>query len=131
MKFKVFVFFILLALVLVFVYQNSTPVALQFVQWEYPVPLALLLLSVLAGGTLLGIMTVLRRQSYNKKKKAEKESAHQQQPEATAATSSAENDQGPEHQARTAETVEQTTTQLTGEDHGADNYDHRSDSRVW
>ena len=128
MKFKILVFFILLALVLVFVYQNSTPVALQFVQWEYPVSLALLLLSVLATGILLGMGMILRRQSYNKKKKAQKESA-QQQPEATAATSSSENDQGPAYQDSPAETVTQTINQSTGEDHGSDNSDYRGDSR--
>ncbi|MFO7766174.1 MAG: lipopolysaccharide assembly protein LapA domain-containing protein [Pelovirga sp.] len=130
MKFKVLVFFILTALVLAFVYQNSTPVMLEFVRWQYPVPLALLLLSVLIAGILLGMLLVLRRQSYNKKKKTEKESGQQPQAKKNTAAVATEKAPEPEPQDKAAATGEQTITQPTGEHHESNNSDYRGDSRV-
>jgi uncharacterized integral membrane protein len=54
MKFKLFMFTVLLAVVLAFVYQNSVPVAVRFFNWEYALPFALLLLAVLAGRRVVG-----------------------------------------------------------------------------
>lgn len=130
MKFKVLVFFILTALVLAFVYQNSAPVTLEFVRWQYPVPLALLLLSGLTAGILLGMMMVLRRQSYNKKKKTEKESGQQAQAKKNAAAVATEKAHEPESQDQPAATVEQTITQPTGDHHESNNSDYRGDSGV-
>lgn len=79
MKVKLFVFLVLLILTLVFVYQNSAPVPVQFFKWEYPVPFALLLFSLLATGVLLGALMVTLRHSRNKKKKAETESRLKQE----------------------------------------------------
>ena len=126
MKFKLFVFAVLLAVVLAFVYQNSVPVAVRFFNWEYVLPFALLLMAVLAVGVLLGMLLVLRRQSYNKKKKTAKETAQQK-----VSTAPATSDAGHANQDPVAEPLEQETTVATGEDHESNNTDHRGDSRVW
>lgn len=126
MKLKLFVFAVLLAVVLAFVYQNSVPVAVRFFNWEYVLPFALLLMAVLAVGVLLGMLLVLRRQSYNKKKKTAKETAQQKVPAATATSVAANADQDP-----VAEPLAQETTVVTGEYHESNNTDHRGDSRVW
>lgn len=126
MKFKLFVFAVLLAVVLAFVYQNSVPVAVRFFNWEYVLPFALLLMAVLAVGVLLGMLLVLRRQSYNKKKKTAKETAQQKVPVATATSDAGHADQDP-----VTEPLAQETTVVTGEDHESNNTDHRGDSRVW
>lgn len=131
MKFKLVVFVLLLALIMMFVYQNSAPVALQFVKWQYPVPLALMLLCVLATGIVLGMGTVLRRQSYNKKKKALKESARQPSAEEAVSPETADKGSGRDHPAESVEENVQATTMTTGgEIHEQDNSDYRGDSRL-
>lgn len=126
MKFKLFVFTALLAVVLAFVYQNSAPVAVRFFNWEYLLPFALLLMTVLVVGVLLGILLVLRRQSYNKKKKIAKDAAQQKVAAAPAASDADHATQIP-----VAESLVRETTDATGEDHESNNTDHRGDSRVW
>ncbi|MBW6508152.1 MAG: DUF1049 domain-containing protein [Desulfuromonadales bacterium] len=125
MKFKLIVFTVLLAVVLAFVYQNSVPVAVRFFNGEYVLPFALLLMVVLAVGVLLGMLLVLRRQSYNRKKKTAKE-AQQKVAAATAAS-----DAGHAGQDSVTEPLAQETTVVTGEDHESNNTDHRGNSRVW
>ncbi len=127
MKFKLFIFTVLLAVVLAFVYQNSVPVTVRFFNWEYALPFALLLLAVLAVGVLLGVVLVLRRQSYNKKKKAAKETAQQKASVATVTTTS---DAGNAEQESLVAAPEQEATVLTGADHESNNIDYRGDSRV-
>lgn len=121
MKFKLFVFAVLLAVVMAFVYQNSLPVTVRFFNWEYVLSFALLLMAVLAVGVLLGMVLVLRRQSYNKKKKAAKEAA-QYQKTAVKADAAGDNEQD-----SLGEPQEQETIIATGEDHESNNTDHRSD----
>lgn len=128
MKFKLFMFTVLLAVVLAFVFQNSVPVAVRFFTWEYTLPFALLLLAVLAVGVLLGMLLVLRRQSYNKKKKAAKEAAQQEPPAATATLT---DEAGNTDQDRFAKPLAQDITVATGEHHESDHTDHRGDGRVW
>ncbi len=124
MKIKLFVFALLLAVVLAFVYQNSVAVTVRFFNWEYALSFALLLMAILGVGVLLGMLLVLRRQSYNKKKKAAKETAQQQELVAKADTAS-ENQRD-----SLLETQEQETTIATGDDHESNNTDYRSDIRV-
>jgi uncharacterized integral membrane protein len=119
MKFKLFVFAVLLAVVMAFVYQNSIPVAVRFFNWEYVLSFALLLMSVLAVGVLLGMVLVLRRQSYNKKKKAAKEVV-QYQKTAVKADAAGDNEQDSPGE-------QQEPIIATGEDHESNNTDHRSD----
>lgn len=128
MKFKLLLFVVLLALVLAFVYQNSVPVAVHFFNWEYALSFALLLMAVLAVGVLLGILLVLRRQSFNKKKKAAKESAQQEMPPA-ADEAARGADHAEQHSLDAAQDPE--TTVVTGEDHESNNTDQRGDSRIW
>jgi uncharacterized integral membrane protein len=127
MKFKLFVFSVLLAVVLIFVYQNSVPVVVRFINWEYALPFALLLMAVLAVGVLLGMLLVLRRQSYNKKKKAAKEAAQQEVP---SVTDNAAGDVGNTNRDPLAEPLEREANTATGELHEPDYTDYRGDSRV-
>lgn len=124
MKFKLFVFAVLLAVVIAFVYQNSVPVTVRFFNWEYALSFALLLMAVLAVGVLLGMLLVLRRQSYNKKKKAAKEAAQSKQE--AAKTEAA----GDDRQDSLVELQEQETPITAGEDHESNNTDNWSDIRV-
>ncbi|MBD1400800.1 lipopolysaccharide assembly protein LapA domain-containing protein [Pelovirga terrestris] len=124
MKFKLFVFAVLLAVMMAFVYQNSVPVTVRFFNWEYGLSFSLLLMAVLGVGVLLGMLLVLRRQSYNKKKKAAKEAAQHQQ--AAAKTDAAgDNDQDSQIKPQ-----QQETPLTAGEDHESNNTDNWSDSRV-
>lgn len=124
MKFKLFMFAVLLAVVVAFIYQNSVPVTVHFFNWDYALSFALLLMAVLAVGVLLGVLLVLRRQSYNKKKKAAKEAAQHKQ--ATAKTDAAADDD----QDSLVEPQQQETPITAGEDHESNNTDNRSDIRV-
>ncbi len=127
MKFKLFVFTLLLAVVLAFVYQNSAPVAVRFFNWEYALSFALLLMAVLAVGVLLGVLLVLRRQSYNKKKKTAKAAAQKKVPAATENTAEGIGTVNQEP----VEASREKTIVTTGEHHESNNTDHRGDSRVW
>lgn len=61
---------LLLVPVMAFVMQNSSPVTVRFFQWQYPVSLALLLLSVLLGGVVLGLLLIYSRRAVQRKKAA-------------------------------------------------------------
>ncbi len=127
MKFKLLMFTVLLAVVMAFVYQNSVPVTVRFFNWEYALSFALLLMSVLAVGVMLGMLLVLRRQSYNKKKKIAKE-AEQQKVVTADITSS--RDGGSTDLDPVRETPEQEKFFVSGEDDETNNIDNRSNSGV-
>ena len=81
MKIKLFTGLIFLIPVLIFVVQNSTPVVIRFVKWEYSVSLALLTLSSVLIGVILGILFgYFRRARNNKKQKKAEQEAAQRQP---------------------------------------------------
>lgn len=89
MKFKIFFGLVLLVAVLLFVQQNSGPIVVRFFDWQQQVPLALLLLSLLLVGVVLGLMIPYARKKRKKRleKKAQKE---QQKKKAEAAHPAAE-----------------------------------------
>ena len=81
MKLKLFTGLILLIPVLIFVVQNSAPVVIRFVKWEYGVSLALLTLSSVMIGVVLGILFgYFRRARNNKKQKKAEQETIQRQP---------------------------------------------------
>lgn len=127
MKFKLLIFIVLLAVVMAFVYQNSVPVTVRFYNWDYALSFALLLMSVLAVGMMLGVLLVFRRQSYNKKKKIAKETA--QQKVATADVTSSKGD-GSTDLEPVQKTAEQEKNLVSGEDYESNNIDNRSDSGI-
>ncbi|MCW8860391.1 MAG: lipopolysaccharide assembly protein LapA domain-containing protein [Deltaproteobacteria bacterium] len=75
MKYKLIAGLILLVPVLMFVQQNIAEITVRFFQWEQSISLALLLLSTLLVGVILGVLlSYFRRVKKNKKlKKAEQE----------------------------------------------------------
>lgn len=124
MKFKLLIFTVLLAVVMAFVYQNSVPVTVRFFNWEYALSFALLLMSVLAVGVMLGMLLIIRRQSYNKKKKIAKEAEQQKVASADVASSrdGSSTDLDP-----LRETPEQEKNLVSGEDDETNNIDNRGD----
>jgi len=127
MKFKLLMFTVLLAVVMAFVYQNSVPVTVRFFNWEYALSFALLLMSVLAVGVMLGMLLIIRRQSYNKKKKIAKEAEQQKVASADVASSrdGSSTDLDP-----LRETPEQEKNLVSGEDDETNNIDNRGDIRI-
>lgn len=81
MKYKLIAGLILLVPVLMFVQQNIAEITVRFFRWEQNISLALLLLSTLLVGVVLGVLlSYFRKIKKNKKlKKAEKDK-HQQKP---------------------------------------------------
>ncbi len=74
MKTKLLAGLVFLIPVLIYVWQNSILVPVQFLQWEYPVSQALLVLSALLIGVILGLLLSYARRNKEKniQKKAEK-----------------------------------------------------------
>ncbi|MDX2494881.1 MAG: lipopolysaccharide assembly protein LapA domain-containing protein [Desulfuromusa sp.] len=74
MKTKLLAGLILLAPVLIYVVQNGTLIPIRFLRWEYPVSQALLVLSALLVGVILGLLLSYARHNKekNKQKKVEK-----------------------------------------------------------
>ncbi len=81
MKVKLMAGLIFLIPVLIFVVQNSDPVTIRFLKWEYAVSQALLVFSALLIGVILGVLlNYFRRIKNNKKqKKADREIKQQTQ----------------------------------------------------
>ncbi len=72
MKVKVIIGLILLALLVTFAVQNSSPVNITFIEWSYSLPLALLVYSSIAIGIVVGFLfTYCGRVRKNKKQKRE------------------------------------------------------------
>ena len=74
MKTKLLAGLVFLIPVLIYVWQNSTLVPVQFLQWEYSISQALLVFSALLIGVILGLLLsyVRRNKEKSNKKKAEK-----------------------------------------------------------
>ncbi len=74
MKTKLLAAILFLAPVLIYVWQNGTPITIQFLKWQYPVPQALLLLSTLLVGVILGLILshAWKNKEKNRQKKADK-----------------------------------------------------------
>ena len=74
MKTKILAFILFLAPVLIYVVQNDTPISVRFIEWEYAVPQALLILSTLLVGIVLGLLLSYswKNKKANQQKKAEK-----------------------------------------------------------
>ncbi len=83
MKTKLLAFIIFLAPVLTYVIQNNTPVSVRFIKWEYAVPQALLTLSILLVGIILGLLLCYswKNKKANQQKKAEKQAKKQKKNE--------------------------------------------------
>ena len=79
MKYKLIAGLVLLVPVLMFVQQNIAEITVRFFRWEQNISLALLLLSTLLVGVVLGVLlSYFRKVKKNKKlKKAEKEKQKQ------------------------------------------------------
>lgn len=75
MKFKVIFGLVLLAVILLFVQENSGLVPIRMLQWQQEVPLALTLLLVLLAGVIIGLLMPYSRRHRKQRlqKKAEKE----------------------------------------------------------
>ncbi|GEM_PF-2836385 len=75
MKTKLLAFILFLAPVLTYVIQNNTPVSVRFIKWECAVPQALLTLSILLVGIILGLLLCYswKNKKANQQKKAEKQ----------------------------------------------------------
>jgi len=74
MKTKLLAFILFLAPVLTYVIQNDTPITIHFIKWSVIVPQALLVLSVLLAGVILGLLLCYswKNKKANQQKKAEK-----------------------------------------------------------
>ncbi len=74
MKIKMLIGLCLLIPMLIYVWFNSSPVLIRFLKWEYAVPQALLVLSSLLVGVILGLLLshAWRNKKANQQKKAEK-----------------------------------------------------------
>ena len=74
MKLKLLAGLLFLAPVLIYVVQNGGSVSIHFLRWEYAVSQALLLLSTLLAGVILGLFlsSAWRNKEKNKQKKVEK-----------------------------------------------------------
>ncbi len=79
MKTKFLAFIVLLTPVLIYVWENNTPVSIRFIRWEYAVPQALLVLSTLLVGIILGLLLCYswKNKKANQQKKAEKQAKKQ------------------------------------------------------
>ncbi len=75
MKTKFLAFILFLAPVLIYVVQNDTPISVRFIEWEYAVPQALLILSTLLVGIILGLLLSYswKNKKANQQKKAERQ----------------------------------------------------------
>ena len=74
MKKKLLAGLVFLIPVLIYVVQNGSLVSIRFLKWEYPVSQALLVLSALLIGVILGLLLSYARRNKEKniQKKAEK-----------------------------------------------------------
>jgi uncharacterized integral membrane protein len=83
MKTKLLAFILFLTPVLIYVWENNTPVSIRFVRWEYAVPQALLVLSTLLVGIILGLLLCYswKNRKANQQKKAEKQAKKQKKNE--------------------------------------------------
>jgi len=83
MKTKLLAFILFLAPVLIYVWENNTPVSIRFIKWEYAVPQALLLLSTLLVGIILGLLLCYswKNKKANQQKKAERKLKKQKKDE--------------------------------------------------
>ena len=83
MKTKLLAFILFLAPVLTYVIQNNTPVSVRFIKWEYDVPQALLVLSILLIGIILGLLLCYswKNKKANQQKKIEKKAKQQKKNE--------------------------------------------------
>ena len=83
MKTKLLAFILFLAPVLIYVWENNTPVSIRFIKWEYAVPQALLILSTLLAGIVLGLLLCYswKNKKVNQQKKAEKKAKKQKKDE--------------------------------------------------
>lgn len=74
MKIKMVIGLCLLVPVLIYVWLNSSPVSIRFLEWTYAVPQALLVLSTLLVGVVLGLFlsSAWRNKEKNLQKKNEK-----------------------------------------------------------
>ncbi len=70
MKGKLIAGLVLLVPVLIFAVQNSAPISVTFLQWEFAVPLALLVYASLVIGIVLGVLfSYVGRVRKNRKEK--------------------------------------------------------------
>ncbi len=83
MKTKLLAFILFLAPVLTYVIQNNTPVSVRFIKWECAVPQALLTLSILLVGIILGLLLCYswKNKKANQQKKIEKKAKQQKKNE--------------------------------------------------
>ena len=83
MKIKALIGLILLIPVLIYVWMNDSPVPIHFLKWEYAVPQALLVLSSLLVGVILGLLLshAWRNKEKNLQKKNERKARKLQKTE--------------------------------------------------
>ncbi|WP_029914167.1 LapA family protein [Pelobacter seleniigenes] len=76
MKGKLIAGLVLLVPVLIFAVQNSAPITVTFLQWEFAVPLALLVYASLVIGIVLGVLfSYVGRVRKNRKEKRKQQEA--------------------------------------------------------
>jgi len=91
MKYKLFTGLVLLIPVLIFVQNNIDEVQVHFLEWQWPVPLSLLVLGALLVGVIIGLLLSYFQGVKKKRrvKKAEQEQLKKQEAAATAAAEAA------------------------------------------
>ncbi len=84
MKVKFLAAIVFLAPLLTYVWQNSSPVQVRFLEWQYPVSQAILLLATLLVGVVMGLLLshAWRNKAKMKQKKADKVAKKQKKADA-------------------------------------------------
>lgn len=107
MKGKFIAGLILLVPVLIFAVQNSNPIEVRFIQWEFAVPLALLVYASLVIGIVLGILfSYVGKVRKNRKEKRRQQEEKAGQPKAASEAPVATAQEIVEEQVPSAETAQ-------------------------
>jgi uncharacterized integral membrane protein len=78
MPIKTIVFIVLAILIVIFTYQNTEQIAIRFLIWNKAMPAALILLSTLFVGIILGWLITWT--GYSRRKRKEKEKLEEKKP---------------------------------------------------